>query len=108
MENLEADFINIFNSDDIVIENSRVTGKGFALYTRGSRIKLTGGQLSGETAVIASGCELDFAGVSLSGKKAAVQAQNGSVLLFSVSRIESPFNKGYIHGLYEVVSGAPL
>ena len=108
MENLEADFINVIDSDDVVIENSRVNGKDVALHTRESRIKVTGGQLSGETAVIASGSIIDLAGVKLTGKKAAVQATNGSRLLFSVSRIESPFNKGYIHGLYVVEPGSPL
>jgi len=108
MENLEADFINVIESDDVVIENSRVNGKGFALNTRESNIKLTGAQLSGETAIIASGSVIDLAGVKITGKKAAVQAINGSRLIFSISRIESLFNNGYIHGLYVVVPGSPL
>ena len=108
IENLEADFINVIDSDDIVIENSRINGKDVALHTRESRIKVTGGQLSGETAVIASGSIIDLAGVKLTGKKAAVQATVSSRVLFSVSRIESPFNKGYIHGLYVVRPRSPL
>jgi len=108
MENLEADFIKVIESDDIVIENSRINGRDVAIYTQESRIKVTGGQISGETAVIASGSVVDFAGVKLTGKKAAVQATVGSRVLFSVSRIESPFNKGYIHGLYVVRPDSPL
>ena len=108
MENLEADFIKVIESDDIVIENSRISGKDVAIYTQESRIKVTGGQISGETAVIASGSVVDLAGVKLTGKNAAVQAINGSRFLFSVSRIESPFNNGYIHGLYVVRPGSPL
>ena len=108
MENLEADYINVSDSDDVVIENSRINGKDVALYARESKITLTGVQLSGETAVIVSGSVLDLAGVKLIGKKAAVQSTEGSILLFSVSRIESPFNKGGIHGLYRVVPKNPL
>ena len=108
MENLEADFIKVIESDDIVIENSRINGKDVAIYTQESRIKVTGGQISGETAIIASGSVIDLAGVKLTGKKAAVQATNGSRVLFSVSRIESPYNNGYMHGLYVVVPGSPL
>jgi pimeloyl-ACP methyl ester carboxylesterase len=108
MENLEADFIKVIDSDDVVIENSRINGKDVALHTRESRIKVTGGQLSGETAVIASGSIIDLAGVKITGKKAAVEATNSSRVLFSLSKIESPFNNGYIHGLYVVEPGSPL
>lgn len=105
--NVMTESLEIFRSD-VQIENTRVHGKRFALNTRASRIKLTGVQLSGETAIIASGCELDLAGVKLTGVKAAVRAINGSDLLFSVSRINSPHTKGYIHGSYEVIRGRPL
>ncbi len=108
MENFEADLINVIDSDDIVIENSRVNGKDVALHAYESRIKVTGGQISGETAIVASGSIIDLAGVKITGKKAAVQATVDSRVLFSVSRIESPFNKGYIHGLYVVRPGSPL
>ena len=108
MENLEADFITVIDSDEVVIENSRINGNDVALYARESRIKVTGGQISGETAVIASGSIIDLAGVKLTGKKAAVQATVGSRVLFSVSIIESPFNNGFIHGLYVVRPGSPL
>ena len=107
---METEYIKIFDSNDIIIENSRVNGKAFALNTRGSRIKLTGVHLTGETAIIASGCILDLAGVKLNGHKAAVRAidDNGSNLLFSVSKIKSPYKTGYIHGSYDVIRGRPL
>lgn len=108
MENLETEYMKILNCDDVVLENCRIYGNDFALNTRGSRITLTGVHLSGETAIIVSGCILDLAGVKLTGKEAAVRAINGSNLLFSVSKIESPYNKGYIHGFYEVVRDRPL
>jgi len=108
MVNLETDFINVIDSDDVVIENSRVTGKDVALQTRESKIKLTGAQLSGKTAIITSGSVIDLAGVKITGKKAAAQAQNGSRLIFSICTIESPFNNGYIHGYYAVEPENPL
>jgi len=108
MVNLETDFINVIESDDIVIENSRVNGKDVALQTLESRIKLTGVQLSGETAIISSESVIDLAGGKITGKKAAVQALSGSRFIFSISRIESPFNNGYIHGYYAVEPENPL
>ncbi len=90
------------------MENIRINGKEFALNTRGSRIKLTGGELTGDTAIVVSGCILDLAGVKLTGRKTAVRAIDGSNLLFSVSRVESPYNRGYIHGSYDVVPESPL
>jgi hypothetical protein len=45
----------------------------------------------------------------LNGEKAAVQAAiSGSRLIFSVSKIESPFNHGDIHGYYAVGPETPL
>lgn len=108
MEDLETEFIEVIESDDVVIENSRINGKDVALNTRESRIKLTGVQLSGETAIITSGSVIDLAGVEITGVKAAVQAKNDSRLIFSISRIESPFNNGYIHGYYTVEPEKPL
>jgi len=108
MINLETEFIKVIESDDIVIENSKVNGNDVALQTRESRIKLTGVQLSGETAIITFGSVIDLAGGKITGKKAAVKAINGSRLIFSVGRIESPFNSGYIHGYYAVEPENPL
>ena len=108
MENLETEFIKVTQSDDIVIENSRINGKEVALNTRESRIKLTGVQLSGETAIITFGSVIDLAGGKITGKKAAVRATNGSRLIFSIGTIESPFNNGYIHGYYTVHPENPL
>ena len=108
MENLETEFIKVIESDDIVIENSRINGKDVAINTRESRIKLTGVQLSGETAFITFGSVIDIAGGKIIGKKAAVRATNGSRLIFSISIIESPFNNGYIHGYYAVGPENPL
>ncbi len=108
MVNLETEFIKVIESDDIVIENSKVIGNDVALHTRESRIKLTGVQLSGETAIITSGSVIDLAGGKITGKKAAVRALNGSRLIFSISRIESPFNNGNIHGYYAVEPENPL
>jgi len=88
--------------------SSKTAGNEFALNTRGSRIVLTGVNLAADTAIIVSGSILDLAAVKLTGHKAAVRAVKGSELLFSISEIESPFNHGNIHGLYEVVQKKPL
>lgn len=45
---------------------------------------------------------------SVSGTKAAVSSPNGSELLFSASKIQSPYNQGFIHGFYEVTDKHPL
>ncbi|MCP3941438.1 MAG: alpha/beta hydrolase [Desulfobacteraceae bacterium] len=108
LENLETEFIQVIDSDDIVIENSKVIGNDVALHTRESRIKLTGVQLSAETTIITFGSVIDLAGGKITGKKAAIKAINGSRLIFSICKIESPFNNGYIHGYYAVEPENPL
>jgi pimeloyl-ACP methyl ester carboxylesterase len=105
LKDVETESLEILHCDDIVIENSRVTGKEFALNTVGSRIQMTGVHLRGETGIVVSGCVLDMAGVKITGDKAAVSVRNGSKLLFSVSKVRSPFNTGHVHGSYEVPRG---
>lgn len=108
LQDVETEFLHISHCDEVVIENSTINGKEVALKTSGSRIQMTGVRLTGETAMLVSGCIIDLAAVKINGQKAAVQANNGSKLLFSVSKITSPFNTGYIHGSYEVTRGSPL
>jgi pimeloyl-ACP methyl ester carboxylesterase len=105
LKDVETEYLEILHCDDIVIENSRITGKEFALNTVGSRIQMTGVHLRGETGIVVSGCILDMAGVKIEGDQAAVSVQNGSKLLFSVSKVVSPFNSGHVHGSYEVPRG---
>lgn len=108
IKDVETEYIEVNSSDKVVIENCRINGKTVALKTRGSRIELTNVTLTADTAVIVKGCILDLAGVELTGHKAAVTALGGSELFFSISKIDSPFNTGYIHGHYEVIPKRPL
>ncbi len=108
MDTLETEFIKVVESDDIVIENSKILGKDVALDTTESNIEFTGGEISAETAILTYGSVIDLAGVKITGEKAAVQATNGSRIIFSISKIESPFNTGLIHGYYAVESETPL
>ncbi len=107
IKNLEAEHIEIFRSE-VVIENSRITGTRFALNAQASTLTLTNVELKADTAIIASGSTLDLAGVKLYGRKSAVQAVNGSNLLFSVSKVKSPYTNSYLHGLYKVTRRRPL
>ncbi|MDF7827020.1 alpha/beta hydrolase [Pontiellaceae bacterium B12227] len=109
IRNVQTEYIKVIGSNRVSIENSRIEGAEVALHTHESRISFTGGQLSGDTAIVTTGSILDLAGVEVNGRKAAVQAVGGgSKLLFSVSSFETPSRRGYLHGLYEVTENQPL
>jgi esterase/lipase len=102
IENVQTEYMKVVDSNRVMIENSRIDGKEVALHAHESIISLTGTQLSGDTTIVTTGSILDLAGVKLTARKAVVQAPDGSKLLFSVSRFETPTHRGYLHGYYEV------
>ncbi|MGE5173525.1 MAG: hypothetical protein ACM3MD_06830 [Betaproteobacteria bacterium] len=69
---------------------------------------MTGVIAEGDVAMETSESRLDLAGVKLVGEKAAVSAKHDSILIFSVSRIESPYTSGYLHGSRKVTAEHPL
>jgi pimeloyl-ACP methyl ester carboxylesterase len=96
------------SGSDVQIDNSRISGADVSLKTDDSEITLTNVIVEGDIAVQASRSRLDLAGVTLSGRAAAVSAKKDSMLIFSVSRVESPHASGYVHGARRIAPDKPL
>lgn len=82
----------------VEMNRSRIDTTDSALTAIGSEVVVTGSDLRGNVAIRADRSRLDLGGVHLTGEQAAVQGQGTSHFLFSVSRVESPFHYGFIHG----------
>jgi pimeloyl-ACP methyl ester carboxylesterase/rhodanese-related sulfurtransferase len=93
---------------EAAIENSFIVADTEALKVYRSELVLTNVVVSGEVAIDASRSRLDLAGVTLKGAKAAVTAEKESVLVFSVSSVESPFTRGHLHGSYKITQKNPF
>ncbi len=107
ISNATAGRITVSGSE-VVIENSRIIGGDVALKTDRSELIMTSVTAEGDVAVETSDSRLDLAGVKLVGRKAAVSAEHDSILIFSVSRVESPYTSGYLHGSRKVTAEHPL
>jgi hypothetical protein len=73
---------------------------------------ISGCSIDANIAVLTSRSSVDLAGVKLTGKTAAVREaalKSGakSTVIFSVSKIKSPFNDGYKHEIKVVTGNNP-
>jgi pimeloyl-ACP methyl ester carboxylesterase len=84
------------------VEDTEVVGSSVALMVSGSKVEVTASDLVGEVGIQAEKSELDLAGVTTRGRRAAVLAQGPASLLFSVSRIESQRAQTFVHGVREL------
>ena len=64
--------------------------------------------IEADTAIVSSHNRLDLAGARLEGRKAAVTSEDRSILLFPISRSESPYYSRPLHGTCRVTKGKPL
>jgi pimeloyl-ACP methyl ester carboxylesterase len=97
------------------ISNSNVSAQGVhvvaqevALDVKGSRVDVTASDFTGKVGLAVENSDLDLAGVTLRGQRAAVHIGSSTKLIISVSRVESPINSRYLHGVYELDVGAEL
>lgn len=102
-----ARYVNVKGSN-VTMEKTLIRGKDIGLFADHSKIVATGLTIDADVAIYASGSRLDLAAVKLLGKKAAVQAKEQSFLLFSISRIDSPFLNGNMHGIRYVTEDTPM
>ena len=79
-----------------------------ALRVNHSRLEATCVHVEADTAILATGSTLDLAGVEVIGRQAAIRTDLAARVLFSVSRIQSSYNNGYVHGIMEVTKDHPL
>ena len=87
----------VIEGSEVTVENSHVRGLGLRI--EDSSLMFTGGSIYGVQAVQTESSEMDFAGVDLSGQEYAVEADSDSLIFFSVSRVDSPFGKAWVHGI---------
>lgn len=98
----------VVSGSNIVIENSRISGADVALAATKSVIIATDAVFEADTAIRASRCRLDLAGVTLTGRSAAVTTGDSVSLFFSISRSDSPHYSGPLHGSRKVTPDRPL
>lgn len=92
----------------VTVENSRVVSPAVALQVKGSRVEITASEFEGNVAIDVDNSDVDLAGVDLQGKRASVHVVHASRLIFSVSHVDSPIQRRYVHDLLELNSGEDL
>jgi len=92
----------------VMVANSRVVSQGVALVVKGSRVEITASELSGKVAIEVDNSDLDLAGIELQGQSASIHVASASRLIFSVSHVDSPIQRRYLHDLLEPNAGEDL
>jgi len=92
----------------VIVENTRVVSQAVALEAKGSRVEITASEFVGNVAIDVDNSDLDLAGVDLQGLRASVHVATASRLIFSVSHVDSPVQRRYVHDLLEPSSGEDL
>lgn len=91
----------------VTIDDSHLGGGKTGMLVRGSTVVMTGGRVEGDVAISAYASRLDLAAVEIEGREAAVRAPRRSYVVFSLSRLKSPYTEGDVHDFYEVSPGNP-
>ena len=109
--NVSAKFIYIERSI-ASIESSYIKSRDVGVKAIDSVVNLSGCSIDSDVAVLTSNSSVDLAGVKLTGKTAAIKEaalKSGdiSTIIFSVSKIKSPFNDGYKHEIKLVTERNP-
>jgi pimeloyl-ACP methyl ester carboxylesterase len=98
----------VITDSSVIIDDSSIHGKEVALQVENSDVVATNVRIAADTAIVSSRSHLDLAGARLEGRKAAVTSVDRSILLFSISRSESPYYSGPLHGTCRVTREKPL
>jgi pimeloyl-ACP methyl ester carboxylesterase len=94
-------------SSAVTIDDSHIGGGKIGMSVRNSTIVLTGGRIEGDVAISAYSSRLDLAAVDVEGREAAVKAARRSYVVFSLSRLSSPYTQGEVHDFYTVTDTSP-
>lgn len=97
----------------VTIEDSDIGGGEVGLYAANAAVEMTNGRIDGQVGITALASRLDLAGVQIDGRRAAVETQVNaapvrSSVVFSMSRLRSPYNDTAVHGYYALLSEKPL
>ena len=107
MEDVVAENIEIVRSNVEIMRGSINTDEtGMRVYR--SRVMATALDIQAKIGVNASASELDFAGVDIRARKAAIMTSKKCKLIFSVSEVQSLYSAGARHGVYAVRRKSPL
>lgn len=87
----------------VTVENSQLRGLGLRI--EDSALTMTGGTIMGVEAIHTENSEMDLAGVDLEGQKFAVESDSESRVFFSVTHLDSPAYKGWMHGVKTFMDG---
>jgi hypothetical protein len=98
--------LRILNST-VTIDDSRLGGGKTGMVAHASTIVMTGGRIEGDVAISAYASRLDLAAVEVEGRDAAITASKRSYVVFSLSRLRSPYTQGEVHGFYTVTEKNP-
>lgn len=96
----------------VSIEGSSIMSSDVGVKVIDTVANISGCSIDANIAVLASNSSVDLAGVKLTGKTAAVKeaalkSGDKSTVIFSVSKIKSPFNDGYKHEIKIVTDKNP-
>lgn len=94
-------------SSTVTIDDSHIGGGKTGMSVRNSTVVLTGGRIEGDVAISAYSSRLDLAAVEIEGREAAVKASRRSYVVFSLSRLSSPYTQGEVHEFYTVTETSP-
>ncbi len=88
----------------VSIESSYIKSKDIGVKAIDSVVNLSGCSIESDIAILTSKSSVDLAGVKLIGETAAIKeavlkTKDKSTIIFSISKIKSPFNDGYRHGI---------
>jgi pimeloyl-ACP methyl ester carboxylesterase len=94
-------------SSTVTIDDSHVGGGATGMLMRSATVVMTGGRVAGNVAISAYASRLDLAAVEVEGRKAAVVAPKRSYVVFSMSRLKSPYTNGLVHDFVTVTDRSP-
>ncbi len=97
-----------FTNSEVLIENSGVKSAGTAISLVDSKVTVTGMTIDGSVGISASRSRMDLAGVTINARDAAVKTPDSVVVLFSLSKVNSPYTFDSIHGIRKVTKDKPL
>ena len=83
-----------------------ISSDTLALGLRDSTVRLTDAHLMAPVAIEVDGSRLDMAGVDLKAEEVALKILGESVVVASVSEVESPVWQGKLHGITRAAQGA--
>lgn len=95
-----------FRNVSIKQENEEPDEQGFVVTARESVIVATNLNLESKNGMRLERSRMDIAGAKISVDEIAVQIEDKSRLIFSISEIQSQNYNGYMHGLYSIREGA--